>query len=79
MAIGEYEILVEKLKDVKFRCTCGQVFPLSNPTSYEHPDGLQDSRGIRRWLYYVCPKCKYQWTYWKILRRINFQGSDEKC
>jgi len=72
MALGELEIIIGKLRNVDFKCTCGETFKLSVPETYPHDGGLQDSNGQRMWLYYTCPKCKYQWAYWKILKRINF-------
>lgn len=65
------EEVINKLKDVKFKCSCGYRFHLSNPERYLHDGGLLSSDGKKYWLYYVCPKCGYQWAYWKIIKKVS--------
>jgi hypothetical protein len=34
---------------------------------YEHSGGLMvDGFKEKQWLYVTCPKCEYQWSFWKL-------------
>jgi len=60
-----------KLLKKKMTCTCGHTFPLTSPKGYLHDGGLEDKDGKSWWLYYTCPKCEYDWSWWKLTRRIR--------
>ena len=56
----------------EFQCTCGYRFnPYINISMYPHDGGLRDCHGKRWWVYITCPRCHYQWAYWKILRHLK--------
>ena len=51
-------------------CTCGYQFhPMDDVSMYPHDGGLPDGESNRWWVYVTCPKCKYQWAWWKLIRR----------
>jgi hypothetical protein len=39
---------------------------------YEHDGGFHvETKVTKQWLYFQCEVCKYQWSLWKILRRLE--------
>lgn len=61
----------KKLMKSIMKCTCGHEFKLTNPKGYLHQGGLEDKDGKAWWLYYSCPNCEYDWSWWKIVNRIR--------
>lgn len=61
----------KKLLDKTMMCRCEFEFKLNNPQGYEHPGGLPDKNDKPWWLYYKCPICKYDWSWWIIVNQIR--------
>ena len=71
--MAEFEDTITMLYDKPFVCTCGREFFLGRHGKYEHSGGLLAENNIRYWLYWVCPKCKYEWSWRKILQKLKKQ------
>jgi hypothetical protein len=67
---GEIGKIIEELKDKKIRCSCGRNFIIGSWFAYDHDGGVADKDGNKHWLYHECPYCNYQWSWWKLQRRV---------
>ena len=68
---SEVEEFCQQVNTKDMTCTCGEVGRMNMLRGYPHDGGLIDSEGRRWWVYYHCPKCHYEWSHTKILRRIK--------
>ena len=65
--------MINSLTGGYFECTCGRKIHLyGNFLGYEHDAGILDKLGIKWWLYMSCPRCGYEWSWQKILKRIKY-------
>jgi len=64
------------IRPFKFECTCGNIITEKDANKYPHeggvPDVDKDGSTERVWLYFHCKKCGYDWSWWKIEKRLNF-------
>jgi hypothetical protein len=67
---GPIEGFVRRHKDKFIKCFCGHTYKPFLFMGYEHVGGLADANGVKWWIFAVCPKCKYELSYWKLPRRI---------
>lgn len=70
---GELGDTISSLKGKKFQCTCTEKHKLDSFEGYPHDGGLEDKEGDKWWMYYTCNKCNYQWSHWKLVRRVQIQ------
>jgi hypothetical protein len=72
---GEVARTIQILTDVPFTCTCGKKQVLGDFLGYPHASGLDDKDGNRWWVFYEClnPKCLYQWSWHKLVARLQQQ------
>lgn len=68
---GEIEKKLSPIIDKWFNCSCGVSFQLSDFLGYPHDNGLADNNSKKYWIYVRCPKCGYDWSWQKILRRFS--------
>lgn len=70
---GELGETIESLQGKSFMClgTCGKSKVIASLLAYPHDGGLEDKDGEKWWLYYECPTCGYQSSWWKILNQLE--------
>ena len=71
---GDVSDILNLLDFREFVCSCGRKQTLNSFLGYEHSDGLMDKDNNKWWVYYECVKCGYQWSVWKLLKRLNNGG-----
>jgi hypothetical protein len=71
---GKIAEVISSLEGKKLECTCGKRVVLNDWEGYSHDGGVEDENGEKYWLFHVCPKCKYQWSWWKVVNRVNRDG-----
>lgn len=48
---------------------------LGDIESYQHENGMKiKDFHNKRWIYFKCAKCNYQWALWKLLQRIRLRS-----
>ena len=73
---GDAGLFVDSLERLPFECACGEVIEVPGTwKAYPHDKGLEDAQGRRWWLYITCPRCKYDWAFHKVQRRVD-RGMD---
>jgi hypothetical protein len=76
---GEIAEVLSKLENEEFCCKmCSKVSKLTKFIGYEHEGGIAGSSGEKYWVYWICPKCKYQWAWHKILHWISTPAHAEE-
>ena len=56
---------------------CGFCEPLMDLSDlpfpgYEHDGGVVvQGYAKKQWVYITCPKCQYQWAYWKLVKHAQ--------
>jgi len=78
MEKSELGITITGLVNHSCLCTCGEEFPLTDPLGYEHGGGLDDKNAKNYWVYYVCPKCNYQWSESSVKNNLRRRGIEVK-
>ena len=59
------EDLAEEMRGKKCRWCATPLTP--NIHLYDHDCGLEvEGFAQRQWCYVICPKCKYEWAFWKL-------------
>jgi len=68
---GELGETITRLRGKQFTCTCNNTLKLDTFAAYPHYGGLADIDGKHWWLYVTCPHCNYEWSWHKILSRLQ--------
>jgi hypothetical protein len=72
---GEVGELINKLDGQEFCCKmCEHHTQLINFLGYEHGGGIADAAGEKYWVYFECPKCRYQWSWQNILHWMETEA-----
>ena len=72
---GRIASVIERTKDAKLRCWlgfngCTRTLDMAQWYAYPHSGGIPDGEGRMWWLYLRCG-CGYEYSWWKIERRIE--------
>lgn len=68
---GEIEEILNRLTGEAFKCTCGKTNELDRFIAYPHDGGIADKDGNKWWVYWHCPDCHYEWSWHKLIRRLD--------
>ena len=71
---GEIADFIKRVKGKEFECSvnCQQRFPITEILGYHpHDGGLANAQGEKYWVYVKCPKCGYDWSFWKVEHRLS--------
>ena len=65
---GQVADFIKIWKGITIRCfgVCAKERIMTEFKGYEHDNGLKDSQGVRYWVYFECPKCKYGHSWAKM-------------
>lgn len=70
---GEIAEVINKLQDETFTCWCGHKFTVNHFMGYQHEGGLADAQGSKWWVFVICPHCRYEWSWHKLINRLEKQ------
>jgi len=60
------ETLGREASDIKCPDCKGRTIGSKENLGYYEHSGGQEVNGIKLWLYFRCPKCRYSWALWKV-------------
>ena len=65
---GEIAEFIRKYQNKTIRCfgVCKKDRVMDRFIGYEHDGGLADKNGVKFWVCFECPKCKYGHSFAKI-------------
>jgi hypothetical protein len=68
---GEVETFIKDTEGKSFQCSCGNLIVIRDIMGYPHSNGLEDSFRGRWWAFVHCDKCSYDWSFWKVKKRLE--------
>lgn len=83
LTINKFPTLLDFQELVRFKTCrwCDYKISLNVPLEYYDHHGGFDVLGFKepQWLYVTCPKCKYQWSLWKLgIKQSDAEFLDEE-
>lgn len=77
---GAVQIKVEEIMFGRFKCSCPKIIKIDQVIGYLHEGGVPDKNGTKWWMYVSCPECQYDWSLWKLEKRLQqYEDSLLKC
>jgi len=72
--MNQVKEFLEEYMGKPITCFCGNTFKMDTfygKPSPPHSHALMRNNKKWEWLYVKCPRCNYDWAYWKIEQRVK--------
>ena len=69
---GEIGEIIDHAKGKQIKCgACLKMQSSNHWFGWYHEDGYEDVKGRKWWLYFKCPNCEREFSYWKLKKQLH--------